>query len=359
MIDRFVFFLPFVQGNLPLIEDLACAFVGRQASQNVLYTELRYSPHLLTNAATYDVDPNTCATCTTEAPEVLAAVTRGLRRGCAQHPGTEITQILCLIDGKPEWADSLVRLAEAGRAQPVSDCPVVAIDLAAGESHFAPDAADGVALTDNSTVHRQAFCRACQLGLGVTNHAGESGPAKNVAAAVSSEYGQASRVGHGYAAVYAAFEAAAAPEASATAPTPAAVAAAFRANGVTTPLTFECCPTSSRCTRAWPGSNWAEHPLARMYRLREQAAASGDDASMAALPKVTLSSDDPAVFGKSLTDECELVVGEMGLGEAALRTLAADAVDACFLDTDGKARLRTRLEAAWSEFDAAWPRPAD
>jgi len=355
MIDRFIFFLPFVQGNLAVVEELACAFVGRQAAQNVLYTEVRYSPHLLTAAATYEAGAGASADCTAEAQSVVDAVTRGLRRGCEQHPGTSIAQILCFIDGKPEWAESLVTLAGTQRsiadksfgAQPLESCPVVAVDLAAGESHFAPGVADAE-LTANSTSHRRALCACGRLGLGVTNHAGESGPAANVTAAVSDGYGKAARIGHGYAAVAAALAAAAAGGAS---PTPAAVVTAFESAGLggEVPVCFECCPTSSRCTSGWTGKRWAEHPLAQLYRLRREAEAAGDAASAAALPRVTVSSDDPAVFGASLTEECVLVAEQMGLGVQALKVLAADAVDACFLDADCKRRLHERFDQAWRE----------
>ena len=126
MIDRFVFFLPFVQGDLPLLQALAEAFVGRQAAQAVLYTEVRYSPHILTSAARYDdkdsradadgatgdaagggvADGSEVAAsavcppeCDAQARAVVDAVTRGLRAGVAKHPDTYVTQILCFIDG--------------------------------------------------------------------------------------------------------------------------------------------------------------------------------------------------------------------------------------------------------------------
>jgi adenosine deaminase len=35
------------------------------------------------------------------------------------------------------------------------------------------------------------------MGLGITNHAGETGIAANVSAAVSDAYGRATRIGHG------------------------------------------------------------------------------------------------------------------------------------------------------------------
>jgi len=226
----------------------------------------------------------------------------------------------------------------------------VAVDIAAGENHFkdaAPPSSDGTA--QNGAWHRSAMCRCAQFGLGITNHAGESGPAANVAAAMSDSYGSAKRIGHGYAAVAGALAAAAKDGSEAS---PAAVMRAFEAQGITAGLTFECCPTSSRATRGWPDADWHQHPLAQLYRLRRQAEAKGDTETAAALPRVTISSDDPAVFNASLSQECALVADEMGLGAEALRALSYDAADACFLDAPGKARLRARLDNSWKEYDA-------
>ena len=47
MIDCFEIFLPIARGRLALLETLACRFVENQALQGVVYTEVRYSPHLL------------------------------------------------------------------------------------------------------------------------------------------------------------------------------------------------------------------------------------------------------------------------------------------------------------------------
>lgn len=68
MLTCFEFFFPLVYDNYELMEHLAEDFVMRQYEQNVVYTEVRYSPHLLSS------DPQ----------KAFHAVTRGLRQGCAK-----------------------------------------------------------------------------------------------------------------------------------------------------------------------------------------------------------------------------------------------------------------------------------
>ena len=50
MLNCFEVFLPLVRGNLHLIEQLSYDFCQRQWEQNVVYCEVRYSPHLLAEA---------------------------------------------------------------------------------------------------------------------------------------------------------------------------------------------------------------------------------------------------------------------------------------------------------------------
>ena len=75
MIKCFEHFIPIVRGDLNLIEQLAYDFVKRQSNQNVIYTEVRYSPHLLAKGGDYTGDVQV------DAVPVIDAVTKGLRRG--------------------------------------------------------------------------------------------------------------------------------------------------------------------------------------------------------------------------------------------------------------------------------------
>ena len=191
----------------------------------------------------------------------------------------------------------------------------------------------------NGEAHRAAVRRCACSGIPLTIHAGESGPAANVAASASAQYGSARRIGHGYAAVAEALDKCEVCE-------PEQVAAAFEQLGIPSGLTFEMCPTSSRCTSGWTGQQWDDHPAAVLSRLHRSA----NTEAAARLPRVVISSDDPAVFATSLTDEILLVAsaeGGMGLGEAGVHDCMLSAVNASFLAVEAKSQLRARFDAAW------------
>ena len=84
-------------------------------------------------------------------------------------------------------------------------------------------------------------------------------------------------------------------------------------------IPLEVCPTSNVCTRQVTGL--AEHPLPRML-----------EAGLF----VTLNSDDPPMFGTTLTEEYRRAASVLGLTRAQLAGLAANGVRASFLDPRAK-----------------------
>ena len=76
MFQCFQVFVPIVQDNLTLLEKLAHDFVQGQAQQNVIYTEVRYCPHLLAKDGSYGESESIM-----DADPIVDAVTRGLRSG--------------------------------------------------------------------------------------------------------------------------------------------------------------------------------------------------------------------------------------------------------------------------------------
>ena len=81
MIACFEIFVPIVRGKLKLLEELAFHFCRRQFQQNIVYTEVRYNPHLLSTGGFLNSSTtNKTQTCI-DANPVVDAITRGLRRG--------------------------------------------------------------------------------------------------------------------------------------------------------------------------------------------------------------------------------------------------------------------------------------
>ncbi|MFD3454173.1 adenosine deaminase [Streptomyces sp. NPDC058691] len=98
-------------------------------------------------------------------------------------------------------------------------------------------------------------------------------------------------------------------------------------------IPLEVCPTSNIATRAV--ATLDEHPI-------KQMAAAG--------VLVTINSDDPPMFGTDLNSEYAVAARLLELDEAGVAALARNAVEASFLDADGKARLSAEIDthlAGW------------
>jgi aminodeoxyfutalosine deaminase len=95
-----------------------------------------------------------------------------------------------------------------------------------------------------------------------------------------------------------------------------------------TGIPLEVCPSSNVATRAVP--SLAEHPI---RRFREAGVV------------VTVNSDDPPMFGTTLSREYEIAADLLGLDERGVRELAKAAVRAAFLDDASKDGLCAEIDA--------------
>ncbi|MCX7977934.1 MAG: adenosine deaminase [Bdellovibrionaceae bacterium] len=146
------------------------------------------------------------------------------------------------------------------------------------------------------------FARAKKAGLRITIHAGESpGPqaAQRVREAV--EILGAERIGHGVQVVH-----------------DPLVLDFVRERGVV----LEVCPISNWLTRAFP--RWADHPIRKLI-------ASG--------VKITINSDDPGIFGTTLTDDYFVLHQVHGLGLEYFRQMNEVAAAASFISEGEKNRV--------------------
>ncbi|MFD5099732.1 adenosine deaminase [Streptomyces albidochromogenes] len=93
-------------------------------------------------------------------------------------------------------------------------------------------------------------------------------------------------------------------------------------------IALEVCPTSNIATRAV--ATLDEHPLREMVE---------------AGVLVTINSDDPPMFGTDLNSEYVVAARLLGLDERGVAGLAKNAVEASFLDPEGKRRIAAEIDA--------------
>jgi adenosine deaminase len=306
MLNCFEVFLPLVRGNLNLIEQLAFDFCQRQWEQNVIYCEVRYSPHLFAEGFSDKGGGIVQSKVTPES--VYQAVTKGLRRGCQEFKSLTVYQILCGINWRPDWALSTLDLALKHRND--GPCSVVGVDIAAGEEHF-----DKEKFSHLYGPHYEMAVRAMEQNMPITLHAGEAtdNALENVSRAIL-DYG-ARRIGHGYRMTQCA---------------------------ETMQLVRDCnvhvevCPTSSDETGGWiyDTREWTKHPVVAM---REHGVA------------VSLSSDDPAVFHTSLAWQYRIALAKIGLRRKDLVQMSIDAVEAAWCSDEEKERLRNIIQCYGKE----------
>ena len=155
---------------------------------------------------------------------------------------------------------------------------------------------------------RSAFTAAIAAGLHSVPHAGEMSGPETIWEAVNGL--RAERIGHGISCLA----------------DPALVAYLRE-----TQIPLEVCPTSNVCTKQVP--DLAAHPLPRL---------------LAEGLFVTLNSDDPPMFGTSLTQEYRQAASVLGLSRDQLADLARNSVHASFLDAAAKQELLIEIDAVAS-----------
>jgi aminodeoxyfutalosine deaminase len=151
---------------------------------------------------------------------------------------------------------------------------------------------------------RDVFAAAIAAGLHSVPHAGEMSGPQTIWEALNGL--RAERIGHGISCLA----------------DPALVAYLRE-----TQIPLEVCPTSNVCTRQVP--DLASHPLPRL---------------LAEGLFVTLNSDDPPMFGTSLTQEYRQAAAVLGLSRDQLADLARNGVRASFLDVAAKQALLDEID---------------
>jgi adenosine deaminase len=178
-------------------------------------------------------------------------------------------------------------LEAAQQATKWSGKGVAAIDIGGDEANFP------------AALFRDVFALAKDAGLQLTAHAGEAAGPESVWAAIH-DLG-VTRIGHGIRSIE-----------------DERLVAYERDNAIT----LEVCPTSNVKTGVVP--DFPRHPLRRLF-----------DAGV----PVTVSSDDPAMFGTSITHEYAVAAEHFAFTEPELLQLTRNAIQAGFCDAPTKERL--------------------
>lgn len=222
--------------------------------------------------------------------DLLAGVNRGRALARVRY-GVEmrwITDVVRNLHGRVENGEQTVEMAIAGR-----DSGVVALGLGGMETGFPPE------------LFEAAFDRALAHGLHSVPHAGEAAGPESVWGALRSL--KAERIGHGVRAIE-----------------DPALVAHLRDRQI--PL--EVCPTSNVCTKVVPSI--AAHPIRQLW-----------DAGV----YITVNSDDPPMFGTTLTDEYLVLARDLGFSIDEIERLALNGVRATLLSDDEKRRMEREFVA--------------
>lgn len=226
--------------------------------------------------------------------EMLAGMNRG-RAEAKERWGVEMRWIADGVRDSETSPYSVTRTVDWISALPPED-GVVALGLGGDEVGYppAPFAGD--------------FARARAAGLRTVAHAGET--TGHVTICDSLDLLGAERIGHGVRAVE----------------NPALVQRLVEQQ-----IPLEVCPTSNLCTQVV--ASYAEHP----FPMLDQAGV-----------LVTVNSDDPPLFGTTLTDEFLVLAEHWNYDADGVQRIALNALDATFLPDAEKAQMRREFLA---EFD--------
>ena len=281
MLFAFHIFQKLVEDDFDLVERLAFQFVKQQKEQNIIYTEVRYSPHLISS---------------TEPRRAFDSVTKGLRRACEQF-GVSVNQILCCIDRKPEWSEEVIDIAYENNSN--WPCAVVGVDVAAGEDYFLEKHEPAKQL------HFEAIKKAHRYGLNITIHAGEAGGIRNIEIAIDDF--KASRIGHGYAM-------------SELVESRKYKKSKLHRKVLNLQTHFEVCLSSSYETGGWSGEDgdkqrWKNHPVLSMKKAGYS---------------FSFNTDDPTVFETDLNRELRIAMKEIGFSEEDIVKSMREAITCSF-----------------------------
>jgi len=174
---------------------------------------------------------------------------------------------------------------------------LVGITIGGSEQHYPPEP------------YAEAYARAKELGYRLSAHAGEVAGAESIWGAVRAL--SVERIGHGL-----------------RANEDAGLVAYLKEKRI--PL--EMCPLSNVKTGVCESIE--SHPIKEYY---EQGL------------MITVSSDDPSVFGNSITEEYLVLVEQLGFSLDDLKQISMNSIDASFMPDSAKIEMKALFEKEWEQ----------
>jgi adenosine deaminase len=220
-------------------------------------------------------------------------LTEAIRSGLCQVPDVEVALVADFVrDSEPERA--AMTLAEVNE---VRDLGVIGIGIGGSEQAFPPEPFEAV------------YEKARQLGFHTSAHAGEAAGAASIWGAIRSL--RVDRIGHG---------------------TRAEEDESLLNYLAEHRIPLEMCPISN--VRTGVVNSLEEHPVRRYFQRGII---------------VTISTDDPKMFGNSLAEEFRLLEGKLGFSRDEIRSLILQGIQAAWLPGDRKQQLveAFRSDPAW------------
>lgn len=223
-------------------------------------------------------------------------LTEAIRTGLDRVPGTRVSLVADLVRnyGPERGARTLDEVSE------VLGLGVVGIGIGGPERGFPPGP------------FRHVYATARERGLRTSAHAGEADGSESVWGAVREL--EVDRIGHG---------------------TRAEEDPALLEHLAESGIHVEVCPLSN--VRTGVVASLDEHPVRRYFERGI---------------RISISTDDPKMFGNTLAEELELLETRLGFARDEIRALQLGAIDACWLPDAEKKELRETFSR-----DAAWDRP--
>jgi aminodeoxyfutalosine deaminase len=221
---------------------------------------------------------------------ILEGLNAGRTRARTEF-GVDWRWVFDISRNNPETQDQVIEIALAARDQ-----GVVALGLGGNEAEFPAE------------LFERPFERARQAGLPRVPHAGEMAGPESIWVALRCLH--ADRLGHGVRCIE-----------------DPALVAYLREHQV--PL--EICPTSNIRLGIYP--DYASHPLRQLW----------DQGLL-----ITVSSDDPPLFGTDLNHEYEALVNHFGFDAEELQQVSLNGLRASFLPDADKARLEREFRAGFA-----------